>query len=263
MEHFTRNTVVHAVFEEMIKLLKEKERIPNKAIAIDTNIDFGIFSKLLSGKKEITELYEHKIYNYLKQDAFIKYSDDLKNTIIKTMYLRPQTSLFYKIWKMSYYQLLDFVFLEMNISDIHFQQQIKVKFFQLLYNKIFQLFQTNSSSLQWVSSNISTAFTYDIPIEIYLCALNQDKHKITVIIDPAPQKFSFNSFNESDNYFFNIHVDTTFLENLHSIETIHYLDNQPITIETINVNQLYVEADKLAHLIFNKICGLKDSFDIL
>ncbi len=262
MKTLTRNAVIHAVFEEMSKLLKEKEGIPNKAIAIDTGIDFGIFSKLLSGKKEISELYEHKIYNYFKQESFSKYEDHLKLKITKLLHLFPQSPFFQKIWKMSYENLLNFLFFEMDINDIHFEQQIKSKFLQLLHDKLYDLIQRHSPNLRWICSNISSSHTANMPIEIQLSTAEPKSHNIFIIIDSTNPKLPFNPLNESGNYYVHIRIDTSFLEHLYIVENIGFFDNQLITIETINVNQLHMESNQLALLIFDKICSAKDSFDI-
>lgn len=262
METLTRNTVIHAVFEEMSKLLKEKEGIPNKAIAIDTGIDFGIFSKLLSGKKDISELYEHKIYNYFKQKSFEKYADHLKLKITKLLHLHPHNSLFHKLWKMSYESLLDYVFFEMNVDDIDFEHQLKSKFLHLLHNNLFNLIQTQTPHLHWISSSLSTTPNNDSPVEIQLALHNPSIYKIIIRIDASPEKHHLDPFDEVGNYYVHIRIDTSFLEHLYKVENIGHFNQQLITIETINMNLLYVEAHQLALRIYDKIRSAKDSFDI-
>ena len=262
MKTQTRNTVIHAVFEEMSKLLKEKEGIPNKSIAIDTGIDFGIFSKLLSGKKDISELYEHKIYNYFKQKSFEKYADHLKLKITKLLHLHPHTSLFHKLWKMSYASLLDYIFFEMNEDDIYFEHQFKTRFLQLLHNDLFTLIQTHSPNICWISSNFSLSNDSDSPIIIHLALHNPAVYKIIVLINASTNKHPFDPFDETGNYYVHIRIDSSFLEHLYTIENIGQYNHQLVTIETINMNQLYIESHQLALRIYDKIQSVKDSFDI-
>lgn len=262
MKTQTRNKIIHTVFEEMCKLLKEKEGIPNKAIAIDTGIDFGIFSKLLSGKKDISKLYEHKIYNYFKQQSFEKYADHLKLKITKLLNLHPHASLFHKIWQMTYTILLDYIFFEMNVDEIYFEHQLKTKFLQLLHNDLFNLVQTQSSDLQWISSNFLTNQTMDTPIEIHLALYNPSMHKIIILIEESHKKRDFDPFIERGNYYVHIRIDTSFLEHLYKVENIGHYNHQLVAIETINTSQLYMEAHQLALVIYDKIRSAKDSFDI-
>ena len=78
MKNSTSISMPYAVFEKQCMMHKEKGGVLNKTIAIDMGIDFSVFSKLLSGKREITDIYKNKIFNYFSQDSFSIYCDDLK-----------------------------------------------------------------------------------------------------------------------------------------------------------------------------------------
>ena len=71
MQHYDTNPIIYQVFIGMCRILKEKEGVMHKEIAIDMGIGFSIFSKLLSGKRPISEVYEEKIYAYFPICAFI------------------------------------------------------------------------------------------------------------------------------------------------------------------------------------------------
>ena len=106
MKRMNQEEIVYETFYFMCRLLKEKSGVYNKSIAIDLNIDFSIFSKLLGGKRLINDGYKDKIYSYLIQDDFSVYSQPLKNHIYRLLKIDKKSDIYRRIDSMSYKTLL-------------------------------------------------------------------------------------------------------------------------------------------------------------
>ena len=107
--------------------LKE-EGMMNKAIAIDMGVSFSIFSKLLSGKRPLTEGYVTKLFTCFNREHYAVYAPKLTACICEAFQI-PQTSMLYiKMKSKSYEDLLRYLFFELRPEDIETAADLKELF---------------------------------------------------------------------------------------------------------------------------------------
>ena len=63
MKKTVSNPVMYEAFAGMCKIAKEEGGVMHKVMAIDMGIEFSVFSKLLTGKRPISEHYAAKSIN--------------------------------------------------------------------------------------------------------------------------------------------------------------------------------------------------------
>lgn len=268
MKKTCANEVIYEAFAGMCKVLKEKGGVMNKSIAIDMGIDFGIFSKLLSGKRIISDKYRDKIFIYFSEDVFARYATDLKLHICDILCLPDSSIAYKKIMAKSYPELLNYLFYDFNEDDLTVEDDVRAMFIfyvKKYFAKILEAHPVECGGYKIILDDD----THDLEkklglpenyvMEIGRFAHNQWEGKIYILLCPQMWNRGREIFRDPDvvesaDCYMVVRLKDSFTDNLFAMGGIRKVNDTAAEFETIRVGCLCRKAHQLAEMIFNKIC---------
>lgn len=262
------NEIIYESFVGMCKILKEKGGVMNKAIAIDMGIDFGIFSKLLSGKRPISDMYRDKIYAYFKDGVFSRYAKDLKLHICDVLCLPDSSIAYKKIMVKPYPDLLYYLFYGFNEDDLTVEDDVRAMFIfyvKKYFAKILDAHPVECGGYKIILDDD----THDLEKKLglpdnYVMEIGRFVHnawegKIYILLCPQMWNKGREIFRDPEvvecaDCYMVVRLSDSFTDNLFAMGGISKVMDTTAEFETIRVGNLCRKAHQLAEMIFNKLC---------
>lgn len=262
------NPVVYWVFTKMCELLKE-EGVRQKEIAMDMEMDLSLFSKMVAGKRPITDHYKAKIFTYLSDAKFEIYKERLLREICSFYQISERSVWYWKMQAKDYQALLRYLFYEFQIEDLVLEKCFNQLYLERIYQELDRLLKgvVERKEKDWnfavVRNERFKQFELEKGIEEN-CMMEVDcfyqehfEQKICIVICP----FGWNQETElvlrreeignPENFMF-IHVRENEANDICSIREENMADSKA-EIETLSLSRIYENADQLAHCIFQTI----------
>ena len=240
----------------------------NKAMAIDMGISFSLFSKLLSGKRPVTDVYAAKIYTFLNQSRYAAYGPKLTDCVCSAFHIPTTSMLYCKMAAKSYQELLRYLFYELKPEDIEAAADLKDLFISRLRSEFAQLLSRRSEECHGYSlvPDENTEAIRKMLEADRACILSAGRkihgswsEKICILIVPYDWHNEHKLF--SDSYILD-HFKHCMVVRLRKDQ------GEPVCIvdvdgksygtlaefETIYIDRLYRSAGQLAETIFAKLC---------
>lgn len=268
MERLTYNEIIYETFTGMCKVLKVKEGVMNKEIAIDMGIDFSIFSKLLSGKRVIGNKYRDKIFNFFNKDIYTRYAADLKLHICSALCLTESSMAYKKIMAMTYSDLLTYLFYDYDEDDLVVEDDVRalfVLYVKKFFGKILDDHAVECGGYKIVSGDGAHALEdkLGLPenyvIEIGRFARDQWEEKIYILL--CPQLWNKGrallknlGTEELAECYMAVRLKDSFTEDLLCLNDTEDMKDSAAVFETFRTGCLCRKARQLAEMIFKKIC---------
>lgn len=268
MHNNDTNPIIYQVFIGMCKILKEKEGIMHKEMAIDMGIGFSIFSKLLSGKRPITEIYEEKLYNYFNNPAFANYGPELTHYICESFHIPATSMLCRKMEAKNYEDLLHYLFFEFRLKDIGTEVDLKnllMSYFHKFFVELLEKHPGESRGYQFIPDERFRTLEKHIGLATNcLLVLGQPaqqtwKEKVCILICPHGWNNEYELFSDPllmDNFrnYMVVRLREKQARRICIIERHEKLPGSMAEFETIYIGRLCHNARQLAEIIFEKFC---------
>ncbi len=268
MQHYDTNPIIYQVFIGMCRILKEKEGVMHKEIAIDMGIGFSIFSKLLSGKRPISEVYEEKIYAYFNQCRFSQYAPLLTQFVCEAFHITPTSMLYRKMICKNYEDLLRYLFYEFKMKDIGKEVDLKNLFMSYLRKFFEEMLENHSQEccgykliadekVRALETQIGLAKNCIMIVGQYMDG--EWKGKICILVCPYGwnnecEIFSNPLFMENFKNYMVIRLREEQSEHICTIAPEERTSDARAEFETIYIGKLCHNAHALAEIIFKKLC---------
>ncbi len=268
MKKTVSNPVMYEAFAGMCKIAKEEGGVMHKVMAIDMGIEFSVFSKLLTGKRPISEHYAAKIYKYFSDAKWASYGPSLVKYICDRFKI-PATSLLYrKMAAKEYKDLVSYLFFELKLQDIGSTVDLLNLFLSYLKKYLKTILEEhsgecdgyriiNDDSFQKLEKDVNLpqncVITVGQPSEsgwvkricILICPYQWD-HERMIFDNPL--------FIETFKNCMVIRLREERAQSLCTMDKVENFTGATAEFETIYTGRLCSNAKELAEIIFKKIC---------
>lgn len=268
MKRLTYNEVVYEAFAGMCRILKKKEGVMNKSIAIDMGMDFAIFSKLLSKKRGISDKYRDKIFNFFNADVYERYAEDFKLHICGVLCLSDSSIAYKKITAKSYPELLNYLFYDYNVEDLTIEDDIRAMFIfyvKKFFTEILDAHSDECGGYEIVVDDTihelekKLGLPENFIIEIGCLVDGRWEKKIYILICPQTWNKGREIVKSPDaveqaEYYMAVYLKEGYTESLLSMNDINDEKNVTAEFETFRAGSLCRKARQLAEMIFKNVC---------
>ncbi len=262
------NPVVYEVFAGMCKILKDVGGIMYKEMAIDMGIEFSTFSKLLSGKRPITEKYVKKIFDYLRCSSFEVYEPMFLEHICQVFKISETSMLYRKMKARAYKDLLRYLFYEFTMEEIREEIDLKHLFLFYLHKYFGQVLEERAEEChgyriindeQTQELEMQLELTPNSIIEIGQPSENGWIRKICILVCPSrwhreADVLKNPLFIENFRNCMVVRLKEDRTEKLCAMGRAESVDGTLAEFEVFHTERIYSSARELAEMMFKKVC---------
>jgi len=182
MKRTKENLIVQETFLAMCKILKDREGIYHREIAVSIDVDTSLLSRWINGSHNISRFYNDRIYTYLNQTKFEYLNELLKNAIIQRLKLNPRGKTHHNILSLNYTNLLKYLFYGLTIDVLEREDRLRYLYFDMAKNTLIR--KTMDKSMDGKEFRILEDIYYDIKPAVQLkCEMLQITNRNTMIIE--------------------------------------------------------------------------------
>ncbi len=268
MKENCTNPVVYEVFAGMCKILKEEGGVMYKEMAIDMDIEFSMFSKLLSGKRPITEKYGKKIFDYLSSSAFEVYEPMFLGYICQVLKISETSMLYNKLKAKTYEDLIRYLFYEFDMEEIREEVDLKRLFLFYLHKYFRQILEERSEEChgykiikdeQTRELEQQLELTPNSIIEVGQPTDHGWMCKICILVCPScwhreADILKNPLFIENFRNCMVVRLREDRTEKLCTMDRAENVDGTLAEFEVFHTGRIYNNARELAEMIFKKVC---------
>lgn len=266
MYNLDTNSMIQQTFAGMCKILKEKEDIMNKAVAIDMSMDFSLFSKLISGKRPITDKYRDKIFMYFNQDKYSKHMPELLTYLRETLNLSSTSMLYKRLASKSYTDLIRYLFYEFEEKDIEDDvdlQDLSVSYIRKYLSKILMEYPEKCMDYKIIDDEevkgfeMQTNLSSHSIIELASAEPGLFRDNICVIVCPSKwhhenELLSNEWFVEKFSDYIIIRISNEMIDEIYTIDKMDQLCGQLAEVASIHIGRLCKNASMIAEMIVER-----------
>lgn len=271
MKQNCTNPVIYEAFAGMCKILKEEGGIMYKEMAIDMDIEFSIFSKMLWGKRPISEKYVKKIFMYFSNTRFAPYNAAFLEYIRAVLKISESSMIYKKMKAMSFEDLIHYLFYEFDIKEIGEAVDLKRLFLFYLRKYFGQILEEKADEsmgyaiIEDTQVRILEQQLELIPNSIIEIGRPKDSgwdSKICIMVCPSQwhgerEILSNPLFIENFSDCMVVRLKEDRLENLCTMDRAENIGGALAEFEVLHTGKIYRSARELAEMIFRKVCKVQ------